>query len=347
MTDSSVVVAITPGCPAGVGPEVVARALVDAKLPQRVAPLFTASPALLVEGARRAGVPARRLEGRAVELGRGAHKRRVECAIEDAEDPGLAARPGRPDEGALDGQRDALLRALDLARRGFVDAVATAPVRKAALLVEGESFPGQTELCWRFLAADDDPPLMCFGGGPFLLGLCTVHVPLRDAAQQITGAIVEIKVRRLVEAARALRGVESPSVVVLGVNPHAGEGGLLGREEEDVVRPALLRLLEEGVDVRGPLPADGFFADVARARGKRKATLPDAVLAMHHDQGLGPYKLLAGGLGVNLTWGLSVPRTSPDHGTGDAIAGQKKASASSMTEALVLAAKLAARRRPR
>lgn len=343
MSKGSLVVAITPGCPAGVGPEVVAAALVEGRLPARVEPLFTASPGLLLEGARRAGVPAKRVDDRAVLLGRGAKKRRVECAIDDAEDPGLRTAPGRPDDGALEAQRDALLRALDLARRGFVDAVATAPVRKAALVVDGEAFPGQTELCWRFLAADEEPPLMCFAGAPFLLGLCTVHVPLRDAPREITGALVETKVRRLVDAARALRGVAQPRVVVLGVNPHAGEGGLLGREEEDVVRPALLRLVEEGLEVQGPVAADGFFADVARAKGRRSA-LPDAVLAMHHDQGLGPYKLLAKGVGVNLTWGLTSPRTSPDHGTGDAVAGKKKASASSMTAALTLAAKLAARR---
>jgi 4-hydroxythreonine-4-phosphate dehydrogenase len=126
--------------------------------------------------------------------------------------------------------------------------------------------------------------------------------------------------------------------VVLGVNPHAGEGGLLGDDEERVVRPVIARARAEGVDVTGPLAADGFFAHLSRHRA---GTAPHGVMAMHHDQGLAPYKLLAGGAGVNLTWGLRVPRTSPDHGTADDIAGQGIADATSMTRALELAAALA------
>jgi 4-hydroxythreonine-4-phosphate dehydrogenase len=135
---------------------------------------------------------------------------------------------------------------------------------------------------------------------------------------------------------------------VLGVNPHAGEGGLLGRDELDVVEPALERIrAAHDATVVGPVPADGFFADVARARGKR-AALPHAVLAMSHDQGLGPYKLLSAGHGVNVTWGLRVPRTSPDHGTADAIAGQGIAESSSMQAAIEAAWTLSApKRRPR
>ncbi len=340
------VVAVTPGCPAGIGPEVAARALVEVGVRRGVDVLFAGSPALLLIGAARAGIPAARIDDATVSLGRGAKKRRVPCAAADEEDPGARVVAGRPDDDALRSQRDALLRALDLARRGFVDAVCTAPVRKAALVVDGESFPGQTELCHRFLAADELPPLMCFAGGPFVLGLATVHVPIADVSASITHALVEQKVRRLADAARALgKRKGPPRIIVLGVNPHAGEHGLLGREDDDVVKPAIAGLAAQGVFVQGPVAADGFFADVARAlRGKQGSSLPDAVLAMHHDQGLAPYKLLAGGLGVNVTWGLTVPRTSPDHGTADGLAGKKLASASSMTEALATAVRLATAR---
>ncbi|MBM4280920.1 MAG: hypothetical protein FJ137_09200 [Deltaproteobacteria bacterium] len=334
---------LTPGCPAGVGPEVIVAALVrlddEGALPPTLRLRFFGSPALLLEGARRARVAAER-DGEVVTFGR----LRVACTVDDDHDRGARTRPGVVDDDALAAQREALLRACVAAARGDIHALVTGPTRKSALRVGDEQFPGQTELVHRHLHDDDGPPLMVFAGGPFVLGLLTVHVPLEGVAALVTDAAVTRAVTRLAEAARALSGVERPHLVALGVNPHAGEGGLLGRQDDDVVAPALARLRATGVDVAGPVPADGFFADVARhRRGVSTMRGVHAVLAMHHDQGLGPYKLLAGGEAVNVTWGLRVPRTSPDHGTADALAGSGRADSSSMAAAIATALRLARR----
>ncbi len=340
-------VGVTPGCPAGIGPEVAARALAETRAPG-VRFVWMASRAQLLEGARRARVRPARLA-------------RIECAVADVDDPGARVRPGAVDDAALESQRAALLLACAWARRGALDGIVTAPVRKRALVVDGVAYPGQTEIVERFLGGARQatapagepgrrrpapPPgvLMVFAGAPFVLGLSTVHVALKDVAGAVTPALLDGALLRLDAAARAiLRLRRAPRIAVLGVNPHAGEGGMFGREEIDVVAPAVARAVAAGLDARGPLPADGFFADVARAQGTRAPA--DAVLAMHHDQGLGPYKLLVGGTGINVTWGARVPRTSPDHGTADALAGRGTASASSMSAALDLCARLA--RRPR
>lgn len=327
-------IALLAGCPAGVGPEVLARAVAEASLDDEPELFFVGPKALLLRGASLAGVTAKEHDEE-VELAGRFFARRVRCT----EAPPLPSlpTPGAPDEAALVFQREALLLAIEAARAGEVSALVTGPVRKRALVVEGKQYPGQTELLSARLKRDDDPPLMCFWGGPFALGLCTVHLPLREVATAMTEARVESALRRLFEAAAALFCVERPRLCALGLNPHAGEGGLFGDEEARLIAPVLERLRKEGIDVEGPWPADGFFASVRRRSAEK---MPHGVLAMFHDQGLGPYKILAEGRGVNLTWGLPVPRTSPDHGTADDVAGKGKADASSMTAALALAARL-------
>lgn len=353
-----ITIGLTPGCPAGVGPEVWAKALsvVDDDLPRTVQLRWFASAALLLEGARRAGVDARVEAGAAgddvVIGGSQGRARRVEIAVQDADDRGRQARPKIVDDDALACQRDALLRACVAAARGDVHAIVTGPVRKAALVVDGVAFPGQTELVHKYLRDDDapaheggaGPPLMVFAGAPFVMGLFTVHVALSAVPGLVQAAPLERAIRMLAASARGLLDVERPRVVVLGVNPHAGEGGLFGDEELRVVAPVIAKLKAENAafDVDGPVPADGFFADVARhKKGIANLRGVHAVLAMHHDQGLSPYKLLVGGEGINITWGLRVPRTSPDHGTADAIAGTGVADPGSTLAALKTAVRLA------
>ncbi len=357
-------IGLTPGCPAGVGPEVWAKALsvVDETLPQTVRLRWFASAALLLEGARRAGVAAHREHGArndedhvVIDSADGAGSRKIEIAVKDADDRGRHSQPRVVDDDALACQRDALLRACVAAARGDVHGIVTGPVRKAALVVDGVGFPGQTELVHKYLHDDrapegGGPPLMVFAGAPFVMGLFTVHVALSAVPGLVQPAPLERAIRQLAAAARSLLDVERPRIVVLGVNPHAGEGGLFGDEELRVVSPVIERLKRAAAagdvafDVDGPVPADGFFADVARHK-KGLTTLRGVhgVLAMHHDQGLSPYKLLVGGEGINITWGLRVPRTSPDHGTADAIAGTGVADPGSTLAALKTAVRLAQR----
>lgn len=338
--------ALTPGCPAGIGPEVIARAVVDVTLPAGAKLMWMASTALLLEGARRAQVASKQVGDDGVMMGRGARARFVRTMGMFVE---AKLKPGAPSSEGDEMQRDALVRACELAARGEVDGIVTGPVRKQALVVDGVHYAGQTEIVHHFLAGDAEAPLMVFAGGPFVMGLQTVHVALHDVRAHLTSHALDVALDRLHDATAAIAKKRTPRLVVLGVNPHAGEGGMFGREEIDVVTPALERAKARGLDVRGPVPADGFFADVARGAHKGKSA-PDGVLAMHHDQGLAPYKLLVGGEGINVTWGLRAPRTSPDHGTAYTLAGKSKASAASMKAAIELCARLAksssARRAP-
>lgn len=245
------------------------------------------------------------------------------------------------DAGALAAQRASLLQAIAAAERGAVAALVTAPIRKACLDdVDGQSWPGHTELLGHRLSVDGDEPLMLFAGGPFLLGLATVHIPLANVSSSLTPTRLQKRLLRLLQACRQLSSsTETTRLTVLGLNPHAGEDGLLGSEEQDVIAPTLAAFSADhaGVDVEGPVPADGFFGHL-----HRRAQPPDGVLAMYHDQGLAPYKLLAQNRGVNITIGLKVPRTSPDHGTAVGMRDGGQADATSMTEALQLALQLVA-----
>jgi 4-hydroxythreonine-4-phosphate dehydrogenase len=331
---------VTPGCPAGVGPEVVAAALARAVFDdESIACTFLGPAELLSWAAAIVGVRAEVLPGEPVRVRLAANGRERVLEVEEHAPLQVREGPYGPvDEAALRFQREALLAAVEGAREGRFHAIVTGPVRKPALQdVRGHAFPGQTELVHHFLGADEDEPLMCFTGGPFVLGLATVHLPLREVSDALTRERLRLCLRRLADATRRVLGVDAPRLAVLGLNPHAGEGGLLGHEEQDVIRPALEEARAQGFLVEGPLPADGFFASL---RHRAPGAVPQGVLAMHHDQGLGPYKLLAEGRGVNLTWGLKVPRTSPDHGTADDLAGMGVADASSTKAALELAARL-------
>ncbi len=341
---------LTPGCPAGIGPEVWAKALAAVghdDLPPTVRLRWFASAALLLEGARRAGVDAVK-RGDDVVIANEFGERVVDVAVADKDDRCKKVKARVVDDDALAGQRDALLRACVAGARGDIHGLVTGPVRKAALVVDDEHFAGQTEFVHKYLHADDGPPLMVFAGGPFVLGLFTVHMALSAVPSKIKAAPLERAIRQLRDAATALvvASGDEAGVVVLGVNPHAGEGGLFGDEEEKTVKPLLKKLQQDGIDVKGPVPADGFFADVARhKKGVTTMRGVHAVLAMHHDQGLAPYKLLVGGEGINITWGLRIPRTSPDHGTADAIAGTGVADPSSTIAALKTAVRLAQHKR--
>ncbi|MES2503258.1 MAG: 4-hydroxythreonine-4-phosphate dehydrogenase PdxA [Myxococcota bacterium] len=225
----------------------------------------------------------------------------------------------------------ALLHAIELAKLGEIGALVTGPVRKSILEnIDGRSYPGQTELLHAHLAADASPPLMCFAGGPFLLGLATVHTPIREVSSLLTEKLLSQKLQRLIEgAAKMLNKPEKQvHVTVLGLNPHAGEGGLIGDEEQLVIEPVIQRFQKEGYQVVGPTPADGFF-------GYRMHQFKtDAVLAMMHDQGLGPYKLHCKGKVANLTFGLKILRASPAHGTAEDLVGTGRANPDSLIKAV-------------
>ncbi len=225
--------------------------------------------------------------------------------------------------------------ATDLCLNGEADAMVTAPLSKEAIRRAGYTNPGHTE----FIAARAECAeyAMMMIAGALRVGLVTGHLPLVDVPAAVTHGALLGKLRVIDRALRRDFGIEAPRIAVLGLNPHAGDGRALGREEERVIAPALEAARAEGLTAAGPFPADAFF-------GLHRHADYDAVLAMYHDQGLAPFKTLAFDEGVNYTAGLPIVRTSPDHGTAFDIAGTGAASAESMKSAVRLAIALACRR---
>jgi 4-hydroxythreonine-4-phosphate dehydrogenase len=225
----------------------------------------------------------------------------------------------------------AIVRAVDDAVAGYVDAVATAPINKEAFALAGLPWHGHTEL----LAALTGAPsvAMMFYAEALRVVLATIHIPLADVPRALTRETLD-RVLRLTARELPRFGYPAPRIALTGLNPHAGEGGILGLEELETLLPAVAACRADGIDVQGPFPADTVF--VRAARGDF-----DAVVACYHDQGLIPVKLLAFGKAVNVTLGLPILRTSVDHGTAFDIAGRGVADHGSLVEAVRLAARLA------
>jgi len=242
------------------------------------------------------------------------------------------AVPGRPDEASARAAMAALEESVLLLKSGAIAAVVTAPVSKDLLAAYGFDFPGQTEFYARRFSCQDFQ--MCLTGPHLTVGLVTIHEPLRAVADLLSTAEI-VKHGRLLADFCQRRGKPAPRIAVAGLNPHAGENGRMGGEEITLIRPAVEALNLSGLPAtfHGPLPPDTLFYHAARGQY-------DAVLCMYHDQGLIPLKLLDFDEAVNLTLGLPVVRTSPDHGTAFDIAGKGLANPASMIAAIRLAASL-------
>lgn len=239
---------------------------------------------------------------------------------------------GKPDATTARAAFDALEQAAQMLKSGQVDAVVTAPVGKEGLHELGFDFPGQTEFFADRLGCDNHA--MCLTGKNLTVALVTIHVALADVPGLLRQEEI-VRVGLLLADFCRQRGIQSPRIAVCGLNPHAGENGAFGSEDVEIVEPAVaeLRRAADGAIFSGPHPPDTIFRPAADGEY-------DAVLCMYHDQGLIPLKLLDFDTGVNVTLGLPKPRTSPDHGTAYDIAGQGKASASSMIHAIQLACEM-------
>lgn len=250
--------------------------------------------------------------------------------------PSLNCSLGEPTPETARAALDALEKAVQLARRGEVDAVVTGPINKARMYEIGFKFPGQTE----FFAARCGIKnfAMLLTGGKLTVALVTVHLPLREVASALTSVEI-VRVGLLLEDFLLRRGIAAPRIAVAGLNPHAGESGALGQEESEIIAPAVQQLqstirIPNSAFFAGPFSPDTLFYHAAKGDW-------DGVLCMYHDQGLIPLKLHAFHEGVNVTLGLPFPRTSPDHGTAFEIAGKNIARPDSMIAAINLAVELA------
>jgi len=321
--------AVALGDPAGIGPEIVAKAW-EARNERRLPPFFAIGDARSLEIV---------WKGPIVRISEPAE---VNGLFEDAlpllqvEDAGDIV-PGEPNPAGARCSLDSLEMAVGLARSGAASGIATAPVSKAQLYGIGFTHPGQTEFIAERCGIFGGNVAMMLAGPTLRTVPITIHVPLREVIDRISIDLIVACARTVDRGLSRDFGIERPRLAVAGFNPHAGEGGAIGREEIDLIQPAIERLREEGIDVTGPLPADTMFH--ARAR----ATY-DVALCLYHDQALIPIKTLHFDEGVNVTLGLPIVRAAPDHGTAFNIAGRNEAHPGAMIAAIALAGSCAANR---
>ncbi|MBI3446936.1 MAG: 4-hydroxythreonine-4-phosphate dehydrogenase PdxA [Magnetospirillum sp.] len=249
----------------------------------------------------------------------------------------VAVAPGQPDAANVGAVRASIERAVALARSGDVAGLVTNPIHKQVMYQGGFAFPGHTEFLASLLGVAGPREVMMLACPELRVVPVTIHLGLAEAIATLSAEMI-VETGRVV--ARALRvdfGIDRPRLAVAGLNPHAGEGGTMGREDEDVVTPAVARLRAEGIDAIGPLPSDTLFH-------RRARQTYDAALCMYHDQALIPIKTIDFDGGVNVTLGLPVVRTSPDHGTAFDLAGSGRARPDSLLAALSMAAFIAGNR---
>jgi len=325
--------ALTLGEPAGIGPDITFAAW-RRRAELELAPFYLiADPAFIARRARRMA------PGLAISVVEPATAAAAFVDSLPVVDIGIeiSAEPGRPDSSSAPAALAAIRRAVADVAEGFARAIVTNPIAKNVLYRSGFAEPGHTEFLAKLAAESSgvaSRPVMMLWSPELAVVPVTIHLPLREVVPALTTDLVVETGRIVAHDLRSRFGIARPRLAVAGINPHAGEQGALGDEDQVIVRPAVERLNAEGIEARGPLPADSLFHQTARAGF-------DVVLAMYHDQALIPIKTLAFDHAVNVTLGLPFVRTSPDHGTAFDIAGTGRASPGSLIAALQLAARLA------
>jgi 4-hydroxythreonine-4-phosphate dehydrogenase len=318
-SDGKPTIGITMGDPSGIGPEIILKSLFCSEIQSICSPVIYGDAEILNE--------AKKLTGIKNEL------KIISVTNLDKNDLSIGNPSVKGGEASILYIREAVKQALE----GIIDAIVTAPISKESIHLAGSIYPGHTEMLKDLTGARN--VAMLFEGGDFRVVLVTIHCALSEVPKLITQDrvfdAIELTHNSLVE----LFNIPSPKIVVCGLNPHAGESGIFGNEEIEHIIPAVRKAKDLGIDVTGPLPADTIFY---RAR----QGIWDAVITMYHDQGLIPFKMLSFDDGVNVTLGLPIIRTSPDHGTAFDIAWRGKANPSSMIAAIKVAVNLARNRAP-
>lgn len=317
-------IAISMGDPNGIGPEVLLACLADEELNKRVemipvgsADVLQAYRAMLTVDGKASGLDLSTI--------------RVEPVPTPAS---FDVVPGKADPAAGKLSMESVARAITLCLTGAAHAMVTCPISKEVIARAGYDFPGHTEFIAEKTGGGEVLMMMVSQG--LRVGLVTTHIPLARVAKAVTQEAVAKTLRLMTSALKNDFGIVRPRIAILGMNPHAGDGGVLGTEEVDIIIPAISSC-GEIAEWSGPVAADGFFGSGAWKN-------VDGVVAMYHDQGLAPFKALSFGRGVNVSSGLPIVRTSPDHGTGFDIAGAGRADPSSLKAAILLAAEIAERR---
>jgi 4-hydroxythreonine-4-phosphate dehydrogenase len=323
------VIGITLGDYNGIGPEVILKSLSDNKILRSCTPVIYGSMKVLTKYRKLLHLEDWMLN--VIQSPDQANPKRTNI-INCWDDQHLEIEPGKVTPEAGQGAWASLKAAAEDLKTHLIEAVVTAPINKSNIRNEEFRYAGHTEFFAELFSANEarKESLMFLVSERLRVGVVTGHIPLEQVKSKLTRDRITGKILLMVKSLQRDFGIQKPKIAVLGLNPHAGEEGLLGKEEQDIIIPAMQALKNKGMLLYGPFPADGFF-------GMNSYRKFDAVLAMYHDQGLIPFKTIAFESGVNFTAGLKVVRTSPDHGTAYSIAGKNVADETSMREAIYTA----------
>jgi 4-hydroxythreonine-4-phosphate dehydrogenase len=324
MKRDKIVIGISQGDINGIGYEVIMKTLDDPRILEMCTPIIYGSPKVAAYHKKALDMNAFNLN--TISVAAEADPRKVN--IINCIDDNIRVELGKSSEMAGEASYMALEKAVDDLRKGEIDALVTAPINKDNIQSDKFHFPGHTEYLAEQFGVKEYVMLMV--SEMMKVGVVVGHAPIAEVPRRITKQAILTKLRIINKSLAEDFGINRPRIAVLALNPHAGDGGLLGTEEQDIIIPAIEQAKHEGIIAIGPYPADGFF-------GSGDHVKFDAILSMFHDQGLIPFKLASFDKGVNYTAGLPVIRTSPAHGTAYDIAGEGKASPDSFREALYLA----------
>ncbi len=324
MEDKKIRVAITHGDTNGIGYEVILKTFEDPAILELCTPIIYGSPKIAAYHRKALNLETNFSIINKAEEARDNRVNLLTCFDEETKvELGVATKEGG--QAAL----IALDRAMTDFRSGLYDVLVTAPINKATIQSSGFKFPGHTEYI-EASVGEGHKALMILMNENLRVALVTTHLPIKDVAKAITKEAIMEKTTIFFQSLKRDFRISNPRIAVLALNPHAGDEGVLGSEEQTIIKPAIDELAAKGIQAFGPYPADGFF-------GSGNYHYFDGVLAMYHDQGLAPFKTIAVEDGVNYTAGLPIVRTSPDHGTAFDIAGQGKADENSMRQAIYTA----------
>jgi 4-hydroxythreonine-4-phosphate dehydrogenase len=320
-------IGITLGDFNGIGPEVVIGALADSRILNIITPVVYGSARVLNFYKKLMNLE----EFNYSQLKQKGQFFPKAINVVNCWDESLEINPGKASKESGTAARIALEKVVEEARDGIIDGFVTGPIDKYTIHSEQFPFRGHTEYLTKTFNATES--LMLLAGSNLKVGLVTEHIPVKEISQYLTKERVELKIRLMELSLKKDFNIQKPKIAVLGLNPHAGDEGLIGDEEKNIIQPVISDLKSKGKLIFGPFPADGFFGSGSYAKY-------DGTIAMYHDQGLVPFKTLAFDNGVNFTAGLPIVRTSPDHGTAYGIAGKNQADPGSMREAIFLAGEI-------
>jgi 4-hydroxythreonine-4-phosphate dehydrogenase len=324
MSKENIKVGITIGDFNGIGMEVIIKTFLDARMLENVTPIVYGSDQIASFYRKELEIDDFSFN----KISNASEAKENKANVIHLWEEDIIVEMGKSTETAGEYAFKSLEAATEDLAAGKIDVLITAPINKKNIQSDKFNFPGHTEYLTRYSNADDSLMLMVLNN--LRVGTITNHIPLKDVSEMLTKDLICRKVEILQSSLQKDFGIKKPKIAILGLNPHAGEEGMLGTEEKEVIFPAIQAMQEKGVIVYGPYPSDGFF-------GSSNFKNFDGILAIYHDQGLTPFKTLVAGAGVNFTAGLPIVRTSPDHGTAYDIVGKGVASEESFRNAIFLA----------